>query len=182
MNAPLFIPVAPDRPLFRVVNAGWPDPFDTSFSAKGGRWNPEGSFEALYTFGSLRGARAYAWEKLNRVGVVPGDLAPDSQPQLVWVGWSGRVVDVATDEGVGAAGFAHDFPAGVSWARTQPLARVWHEAQHEGVQCRSATLHRSGESVWAGHPLDWSEVVVFPATAKSPPELVRRIPGMAFLY
>lgn len=188
MNAPLFISVAPDRPLLRVVKAGWPDPLDTSYSASaGGRWNPAGSFEALYTFGSPRGARAYAWEKLHRIGVVPEDLVPDSQPQLVEVGWKGRVVDVATDAGVGAAGFAHDFPAGVGWARTQPPAQVWHDAQHEGVQYRSATLHRAtlhrgGESAWAGNPLDWSEVVVFPATTKSPPRLVRRIAGMAFLY
>jgi len=182
VSVPLFITVS-HSPLLRVVNAGWRDPLDTSWSAKsGGRWNTMGTFEALHTFGSRRGARAFAWEKMRLLGVVPEDLLSEAHPQLVELYWNGTVVDVATKDGVRAVGFDEDYPTDVDWSETQPLGAVWHASGHEGVQCRSATLERIGESSWAGAPLDWSEIVLFSSNTKQAPRLSRRVPGMAFLY
>jgi RES domain-containing protein len=161
-------------PLYRVVRARWGDPLDaTQSQARGGRWNPPSSFPVLHACCSATVARALARERLDQAGVVLDDLQPDAMPQLVEIGWEGRVVDVVSAEGVAAAGLPPDYPRGVGHERTQPLGKSWHKARRAGVVCRSATLGRSAFSAWSGAHETFSEVAIFVDHARRPKLLGR---------
>ncbi|MGH2997143.1 MAG: hypothetical protein ACRDM9_12585, partial [Gaiellaceae bacterium] len=52
-------------PYNRLAEPSWSDPLDTSYSRRrGGRWNPPGSFGALYLNRDLRIARLQVQHKL----------------------------------------------------------------------------------------------------------------------
>jgi hypothetical protein len=151
-----------DRPLYRVVRAGWPDPLDASFSQKAGdrRWNTVG-FPALYCCCSVLVARGIARDLLKLAAIEVEDLQPAFRPRLVEVAWRGAVVDVSTAAGVAAAGLPPGYPAGVTKELTRSLASQWHAAGDEGVACRSASLWRLGFSDWTGPCFRWSELAIF---------------------
>jgi RES domain-containing protein len=159
-----------DKPLFRVVRAGWKDPLDASFSltAPDRRWNTP-LFPALYCCCSHAVARGITRDLLKLTGADVEDLQPSYRPRLVELSWKGDVVDVATPEGVGAAGFPADYPAGVSKMLTRAAASDWHEEGDEGVVCRSASLWRMGFSDWSGPHLRWSELAIFVENCASRP-------------
>ena len=102
------------------------------------------------------------------------DLQPDYRPQLVEVGWTGEVVDVVSSEGVAAAGFAADYPAGVDMASTRSAAETWHAEGAEGLCCRSASLSRLGQTDWSGDHRSFGEVAIYPDNAEREPSLLRR--------
>jgi len=164
------------EPVYRVVRAAWADPLDTSFSRQrpDNRWNPPGEFGALYVCCSEPVARAVTLDILGFAGLVLDDLLPAVRPQLVEIGWSGPVVDVASAEGVAAAGFPASYPRGIAYGDTQPAAAVWHRAGREGVVCRSASLLRMGVREWSGPHERWSELAIFVANAARKPSLLRR--------
>ncbi len=151
------------EPIYRVVRRSWPNPLDASFSqqrAIDNRWNT-GGFPALYCCCSLPVARAVALDVLRFAGVEPSDLLPSRQPQLYEISWSGPLVDVASSEGVKAAGFPETYPAGVSKQETRRSATDWHSKGLLGVVCRSASLSRRGVTVWRGRHEPWGELVIF---------------------
>jgi RES domain-containing protein len=160
-------------PLFRVLRAGHANPLDASHSRfRPGRWNTR-SFATLYSCCSEFSARAVARDRLRLAAVEVEDLQPGARPQLSELGWSGRVVDVATPEGVEAAGFAPGYPQGVTHEQTQPRAAEWFRRRREGILCRGASLSRLGFSDWSGQHERWGELAIFVETAAKAVTLVR---------
>lgn len=167
-------------PLYRVVRAGWGDPLDASFSrrAPDRRWN-DARFAALYCCCSEGVARAVAEDVLRLAGLRLDELQPAARPQLAEIAWRGSVVDVATPEGIEAAGFPPEYPDHVSRHETRRRSALWHGAGgSEGVVCRSASLARLGLGHWSGPHEGWSELAIFVERAREPPRLVRRRTGL----
>ena len=163
------------EPVYRVVRANRADPLDAGFSLRGegGRWNtPE--FPALYCCCSPGVARAVARDILRLAGVELSDLAPDARPQLVEIGWSGGVADMASAEGIDSAGFPAGYPEGASRGQTRSAAAEWHAWGAEGVIARSASLARMGMREWAGEHWRWSELTIFADSSRRRPALGRR--------
>ena len=103
-------------PLCRVIRRGWADPLDTSYSQRASadnRWNTP-DFPALYCGCSERVSRAVARDIFRLAGIGFEDLQDAMLPQLVEIAWAGEVVDVASPEGVAAAGFPLDYPVGIN--------------------------------------------------------------------
>ncbi len=168
--------------VYRVIRRQWRDPLDASLSQRktDNRWNtPE--FPALYCCCSLRVARAVALDLLRRAGIVLEDLRPEVQPALAEIRWSGRVVDVASAEGVAAAGFDSRYPEGVTIADTQAKATDWHAARLQGVVCRSASMARQGLDRWVGDHRRWGKLAIFVRNARRKPVLIRRVEGAGWL-
>jgi hypothetical protein len=90
-----------------------------------------------------------------------GRLQPAMLPQLVEIAWEGGVIDVASPEGVAAAGFPQDYPVGIDKSQTRESARIWHDGGAAGVVARSASLMRMGRRGWDGDHAAWSETTVF---------------------
>lgn len=166
MTDPIIVPHA--DPVFRVIQAGWGDATDASHSQRraNNRWNT-GEFPALYCCCSVPVARAVALDVFRLAGVVIEDLQPEVRPALAELSWSGRVVDVASPDGVAAAGFPAGYPDGVTKEETRQAASRWHERGHEGVVYRSASLWRRERARvrWEGDHKRWSELAVFPLKA-----------------
>ena len=163
-------------PLCRVVRRGWTDPLDTSYSQRvsaNNRWNTPG-FPALYCACSERVARAVVRDVFRLAGVELADLQEAMLPQLVEIGWTGQVVDVASAEGVLAAGFPPDYPAGIDKAQTRAAAEAWHATGAGGVLGRSASLLRAGLRAWDGPHESWSEIAVFVNNTPQRPAMLRR--------
>jgi RES domain-containing protein len=170
------------EPVYRVVRASWADPLDAEFSRRrpDNRWNtPE--FAALYCCCSVTVARAVTRDLFRQVAVEPDDLQPTHQPRLAEIAWSGLVMDVATPEGIAAAGFPAEYPDGVSKVRTRLAATTWHAEDAEGVVCRSASLSRLGFTSWAGSHAPWGEVAVFVERSRTPPRLLAVRPDLGWL-
>ena len=132
--------------LYRVIRRGWADPLDTSYSQRASadnRWNTP-DFPALYCSCSERVARAVARDVFRLAGIELADLQPAMLPQLVEIAWEGGVIDVASPEGVAAAGFPQDYPVGIDKSQTRESARIWHDGGAAGVVARSASLMRMG--------------------------------------
>ncbi|MDP2998021.1 MAG: RES family NAD+ phosphorylase [Bryobacterales bacterium] len=163
------------EPVYRVVRANWADPLDAGFSRRGegGRWNtPE--FPALYCCCSPVVARAVAMDVFRMAGVELSDLVPDARPQLVEIGWSGGVADMASAKGIDTAGFPAGYPEGASSGQTRRAAAEWRAMGAEGVVARSASLARMGMREWAGEHWRWSELTIFADTTRLRPALGRR--------
>jgi hypothetical protein len=163
-------------PLFRVLRRGWPDPLDTSYSqrpAANNRWNTP-DFPALYCCCSERVARAVTRDIFRLAAIEMADLQDAMLPHLVEIGWTGEVIDIASAEGVVAAGFAPDYPLGVDKALTRSAATTWHRDGAAGVLARSASLLRLGLRTWVGSHEHWSETAVFVNNAPRRPTLLQR--------
>jgi len=165
-------------PLYRVVQKDWEDPLDASFSqvSPDRRWNtPE--FPALYCCCSERVARVVAIDRFLCAAWRIEDIQPAQLPRLVEFHWTGHVVDVATDEGVSAAGFDASYPGGSNKEQTRKLAAQWHAQLAQGVVCRSASMWRLGFSRWLEPHEQWSEIAIFVRNcdkSEQPRDLTRR--------
>ena len=171
------------KPLYRVVRRGCTDPLDISHSKRrlgDYRWN-SGEFGALYCCCSEWVARAVALDRLRLAGLDMTDLQTPARPQLVEISWSGRVVDVSSNEGVAAAGFPASYPEGVRKEQTRRAAAQWRATGAGGVVFRSAALQRRGFSHWSGAHQRWSETAIFLGNGESPPTLIRRRDDSAWL-
>jgi RES domain-containing protein len=165
------------EPLYRVVRAGWESPLATWHSQeRGGRWNPPGAFEVLYACCSEAVASDVTWDFLfNQGSLELEDLAPSRRPVLIELRWAGeRVVDMASAEGVEAAGFPPAYPVGVEHDETQPKGANWHAQMAEGVLCRSASRMRRGFADWTGDHHRWAEMAIFVENARRPQFIKRR--------
>jgi hypothetical protein len=107
-------------------------------------------------------------------GIESADLQPAMLPQLVEINWTGDVVDVASPDGVAAAGFPPDYPVGIGKAQTRATAKTWHDSGAAGVVARSASLMRLGLRRWDGGHEDWSETTVFVNNSANRPTVRQR--------
>lgn len=171
--------------IFRVVRTGWQDATDASHSQRkpDNRWNTA-EFPALYCCCSVPVARAVTLDVFDLAAVVIEDLQPHVRPALAELSWSGQAVDVASQDGVAAAGFPPAYPDGVDKDQTRRAAYQWHESGHEGVVCRSASLWRRERerTSWEGRHEQWSEVAIFTLKAANEPREERRENDLAWLH
>jgi len=136
----------------RVANPGWADPFDTTFSRRaGGRWNPPGSFGALYLNRDIRTASANARRVLaEQGGFSLFDLKPERRPVAVRCTLLPRLLaNAVTETGLGAIGLPAEYPWQVGWDRCQPIGARLQEAGEDGIAARSAA-ECAGPGHWMG--------------------------------
>jgi RES domain-containing protein len=129
----------------RVVDPGWADPLDASFSrTNGGRWNPPGSFAALYLCRDVETARANARRLLEGQPFTFDDILPERLPALVETTVPrARYVDAVSTRGLASLDLPATYPLDgrgqtVAHARCQPIGAAAWEAGEPGVACRSA--------------------------------------------
>jgi RES domain-containing protein len=148
---------------YRVVAPGWTDPANTEYSRQhGGRWNPASEFGALYLNATVHVAAANARSRHAGRAIKFFDLLPQARPELVTFDVpTANVLDACTAEGIGALGFAEDFPYGVPWPPCQAVAREAHTAALSGVASRSNAEATATSSV--GEELALFEEGVIPA-------------------
>jgi hypothetical protein len=147
----------------RVADAAWEDPLDPSFARiHGGRWNPPGSFAALYLNEDLATAHAQIVRMLEGSPVDPEDL--DAPYVLVTVRLPSRqvVADAVTDDGLDRLGLPDTYPvdgAGetVPRERCRPIGAAVKLVGLRGVHARSAATPDG-----SGRELAW-----FPARESS---------------
>jgi len=169
-------------PVYRVVQARWRDPLDTSYSRSkpDQRWNTA-DFPALYCCCSVGVARAVALDRFRIAGIELDDLQSDLRPQLTEIEWRGEVVDMVTEGGLTAAGFPSDYPRAVDRATTRSVAERWHTSGAEGVCTRSASLMRRGLTTWSGDHRRYGELAIWVQNARTKPVLRRRRTGHRWL-
>jgi RES domain len=146
----------------RIANPAWADPLDPGFArARGQRWNPPGSFPALYLNEDMVTARLNLRAFIAGWPYEPEDLRDDTGPLLVsaLLPRSQRVADVHTRAGVAAVGLPASYPLDdrgrlVGHEICQPIGADVHGRGLRGVRCRSAQAPDG-----AGRELAW-----FPAS------------------
>lgn len=163
------------HPWLRVADPGWADPLDPSYAEEaGGRWNPPGSFPALYLNADVDTARAQVDRLLQGQPVRPEDLADPGFVLVVATLPRGQeVADAASAEGLRALGLPEEYPyegKGLcGHDRCRPVGEAVHERGLRGVSCRSAALpdrtarelawfpaRRSSRATSVGDPLPFS--------------------------
>jgi len=129
----------------RLAEPDWIDPLDTSYSLRGGRWNPPESFPTLYLNRGLRMARLQVRHKLAGQPYGVEDLDESEQHDLVEVDvperrdWLGCV----TARALTAVGLPETYPR---HRNGRPVARLdcqriggrAFDADRPGIACRSA--------------------------------------------
>jgi hypothetical protein len=169
------------EPIYRVIRQDWVDPLDASFSQRAidNRWNTA-EFPALYCCCSEAVARAVTLDIFRMSGVELDDLQLAYRPQLVEISWTGRVVDVASPEGIEASQLPPEYPQLVAKWQTRRMAAVWHRSGNEGVLSRSASLERLRFSAWTGSHARWGEIALFARNWNTGPMLLSRRTDMAW--
>ncbi len=165
MIRPLGEWLAERRVWWRIADKGWKNPLDARFAqARGGRWNPPGSFASLYLNEDRATARRNLRHFIARWPYEPEDLRANNGPVLVGASLprGQEVCDAHTAAGIRALGLPKTYPltaAGerVGHGRCQALGRRIQSSGLRGVRCRSAQC--------AGHA--HRELAWFPATARS---------------
>ena len=157
---------------FRIADPNWPDPLDASYSvARGGRWNPPGSFPVLYLNRDVHTSRANLRRRFAGLPYGPELLRPEQTPLLVETTVAeAEYVDVITDAGCREVGLPTTYPVDthgheIDRGRCQEIgSRAW-QAGERGIACRSAATHdRSGE-----------ELALFRREGESPLPVNRRL-------
>lgn len=140
---------------FRVCEAGWDDPADTTFSkATGGRWNPAGEFGALYLNRTIEVARANAKRLYAGSFYQPEDLTGEAELQLLeFEVPASNAADCVSAEGLTACGLPVNYPYGFDRDHTQSqaVARGAYNDGGDGVAARSAA--QCTESTFLGEEL-----------------------------
>jgi len=136
----------------RVADPSWDDPLDGTYAAaRGGRWNPPGSFGVLYLNRDVGTARRNVDRLLAGHPYGPEDLDPDEAYILVEVDVPhADHVDVVTDAGCAASGLPASYPrdadgAVIPHAACRPIGVAAHDAGLPGVACRSAAPGAAAE-------------------------------------
>lgn len=155
MIVPIPVRLRDGQHWFRVADANWDDPLDPSFAQRhGGRWNPPGTFPALYLNEDFDTARSQITHMLEGSPVNPEDL--DAPYVLVTVTLPrGQIAaDAVTDEGLDGLGLPSTYPlandAPVPRDRCQPIGAAVKLGGLRGIHARSAaTVDGSGrELAW----------------------------------
>jgi hypothetical protein len=157
----------------RIADRDWRDPLDPAFArARGGRWNPPGTWPTLYLNEDTVTARLNLRAFVAGWPYGPEDLRSDNGPHLAvaTLPRDQQVADVHTPDGVAAALLPASYPTDdrgtpVPHDRCQAVGAQVKEAGLRGVRCRSAQAPEG-----AGRELAW-----FPATTRSRPRLVDRL-------
>jgi len=166
--------------LYRCVPASSVDPMSVTFSLRGGRWNPPGTFAVLYTFLSASLARTFIRTQWAKAGTAIEDLQPQALPDLLVLNCSVTgLTDITTPTGLQNVGLPAMYPVGfeseASWPVTQQIGVRLHGSGSAGVLTRSATA-----TTWTGPQENWAEIAIFPDNAPLP-TLTERIPAERWL-
>ncbi len=160
---PLVVRLPDGRRWLRVAQRDWQDPLDPTFAERrGGRWNPPGSFPALYLNADLHTARAQVRALLDGQPVAPEDLDDEAYPLLaVTLPRRQAVADAVSPDGLSALGLPASYPLDrgrrIRWGVCQPIGAAVSAAGLRGVSSRSAAT-----SDGSGRELAW-----FPARGTS---------------
>lgn len=140
---------------FRIADPDWPEPLDASYAlARGGRWNPPGSFPVLYLNAEMGTARANVDRRFEGLPYSVLDLLPDRRPMVVSADVPAQdFVDIVTDRGCEAAGLPKSYPRHangreVSHGRCRPIGAEAHEQGLSGIASRSAARSNGEELAW----------------------------------
>lgn len=147
---------------FRVADASWADPLDTSYAREnGGRWNPPNWGDVLYLSADWATARAQVVARAALSGFDVDDLADDA-PYLLLAAvlpTGQRVTDAQSEAGLAAIGLPATYPDDgtgqlVPWERCQPIALATVAAGLTGVLARSAlaAAPKGRELAWYPKP------------------------------
>jgi RES domain-containing protein len=141
-----------------VADPAWRRPLDPGFAAaRGGRWNPPGSFPVLYLCATRHVARANVLRRFAGLPYGLIDIRPERRPVLIETDVPDRrAVDVTTDAGCRAAGLPITYPLDdrgrvVDWSRTQRIGAAAWEQGEASIAARSAALakdERGEELAW----------------------------------
>lgn len=140
---------------FRIADPNWTDPLDASYSiARGGRWNPAGSFPVLYLNRDLHTSRANLKRKFAGLPYGPELLKPEEAPLLAETTVvDADYVDIVSDAGCAEVGLPITYPVDaqgheVDRGRCQQIGLGAWQAGERGIACRSAATHdRTGEEL-----------------------------------
>ncbi len=134
----------------RLAEPAWADPLDTSYSrARGGRWNPPGSFGVLYLNRDVRTTRLQVQHRLSGHPYGVEDLDEAEQHDLVDIEVAEREwLDCVTAAGLEAVGLPVTYPRHrngrpVRHANCQPVGRAAFDDGRPGVACHSAATGAS---------------------------------------
>ena len=170
---PVRVRVPDGRVWLRLAEPEWRDPLDPSHAREaGGRWNPPGSYRALYLNADVATARMQIERLLDGSSVRLDDLADDAYVLVAAVlPRQQRVADATTTAGLRALGLPASYPrtAGgglVGHDVCQPVGAEIRRAQLRGVWCRSACT-----SDGHGRELAW-----FPGTVRSSARAIWQTP------
>jgi len=165
---------------WRIADPQWTDPLDPSYAAaRGGRWNPAGSFDTLYLNEDQVTARLNLRAFISDWPYEPEDLRSSNGPILLGARLprSQDVCDAHSNDGLRAIGLPMSYPLDtrgrpIPRRRCQPIGAAVHADGLRGVRTRGA---QTGEG--AGRELAW-----FPATARSHAREVKRLPFEAWYW
>jgi RES domain len=145
-------------PYVRVADPGWRRPLDPSYAAaRGGRWNPPGSFPVIYLCRTPEVARQVVLGRFEGLPYGLLDVRADRRPVLVDTDVPPhRAVDVVTEAGCRAASLPTTYPYDgrgrkIGWERTQPIGSTAWDQEERSIACRSAALPKGN----AGEELAW---------------------------
>lgn len=149
----------------RIADPSWRDPLNPAYAMRsGGRWNPPGSFPALYVNEDVVTARLNLRHFIAGWPYEPEDLKDDSGPVLVaaTLPRNQRVCDAHTPQGIDAVGLPTTYPLDrrgrtVPHDVCQAIGLRARQLGLRGVRCRCAPSPDG-----AGRELAW-----FPATIRS---------------
>jgi len=130
----------------RLTRPHYVDAFDTTFAAaRGGRWNPPGSWPTLYVNENLLTVHAQLRHMFTGRGIEPDDLDDDAPIRLAACTLPSRqrVVDAVSEQGLDDVGLPLTYPIGVDGTVvehgvTQSIGIEAHGDGFRGVWCRSA--------------------------------------------
>jgi RES domain-containing protein len=154
---------------YRVCKAEWTDCADTTFSLRGGRWNPAGEFRALYLNRTMRMAALQALENFRGEAHGLFDLRPERRPHLQQFDVPrAPYVDAVTADGLAALELPAAYPDGCEWDECQAVGRRAYAAGERGIACRTA--------VPGGRDPDHEELALFDRGGDAPARPGERLP------
>jgi len=134
-----------DRVWLRAADPAWDDPLDPSHARdRGGRWNPPGSFPAVYLNGDVATARMQIERMLAGSPVTVDDLDDEAYVLVAATLPDAQTcADATTAAGLRSLGLPDSYPrdsdgAEIDHPVCQPIGRQVHDAGLDGVWCRSA--------------------------------------------
>jgi RES domain len=140
-------------PYLRVADPEWRDPLSGEHARRRrGRWNPPGSFGVVYLNDSVELARAQLRHRLERRGIRPEDLDPETGPVLVHTRVpDDNYVDAVSAEGLRKLRLPVTYPldndgALVTHDVCQPIGQAAWDAGERGIACRSAASSAPAEA------------------------------------
>jgi RES domain-containing protein len=148
---------------YRVADPQWINPLDPTYSKRvGGRWNPGGTFAALYLNQSIEvskaNARRFLTTQLEGSPLSADDFEPSELPVLVATTVpADEFLAVLDAEACEAVGLPTSYPldatgAIVEWTLCQPIGAGAYQAGPGGVACPSAAMNG---------PVDGEELACF---------------------